>query len=226
MQVPGTEPSAPIGSLSAPQLVAEGDRGGDATPTPGAASQVEIAAFAGSLRAASWARSLLRSTAEFLPANVRLAIWDDLGAVPPFNEDLESGPTPLAVADLRELIQSSDALLIVTPEYNNSIPGVLKNALDWASRPYGQTVLKNKLVALVGTSPLPTGGASALADVENVLTLLGAEVVEADLAIGQVHTRIDAEGRISDLQLALRITELLVKIAHRVRVPTPATADA
>ncbi len=226
MPVPGAEGSRTIGSHAAPEVAAEGGRGSDVTPMLGTTSLVEIAALAGSLRGASWARSLLRATTELLPADVRLAIWNDLGAVPLFNEDLESGPIPPAVADLRELIQSSDALLIVTPEYNNSIPGVLKNVLDWASRPFGQTVLKNKLVAVVGTSPLPTGAASALSDVESVLTLLGAEVVEADLAIGQVHTRIDAEGRISDRELAVRITELLVKIANQARAASPALADA
>ncbi len=77
-----------------------------------------------------------------------------------FDEDLESGPAPAAVADMRALIERSDAVLVVTPEYNQSIPGVLKNALDWASRPYGQTVFKDKPVAVVGTSPLPSGGAS------------------------------------------------------------------
>ena len=172
------------------------DRRDDVTPMAGTTEHVEIAAIAGSLRAASWARASLRAIAELLPGDVRLTIWDGLGAVPLFNEDLETGPAPDAVADMRELIDESDALLIATPEYNRSIPGVLKNALDWASRPYGQTVLKDKPVAVVGTSPLPTGGASALSDVRTALALLGADVVEADLAIGQVHTRIDAGGRI------------------------------
>jgi chromate reductase len=193
---------------------------------PESTGQIEIAAFAGSLRAASWARALLRAATEWLPDNARLTIWDGLGAVPLFNEDLEIGPVPDAVEDLRELIRRSDALLIVTPEYNMSIPGVLKNALDWASRPFGQTVLKDKPVAAVGTSPLPTGGASALSDVKRVLTLLGAEVVGAELAIGQVHTRIDAEGRISDPGLAGQIKELLVKMAQHAPTIGPTLVDA
>ena len=178
-------------------------------------STVEIAGIAGSLRAASWARSLMQATAQRLPANVELTVWDALGEVPLFNEDLESGPTPAAVTGMRRLIDRSDALLIVTPEYNQSVPGVLKNALDWASRPYGQTVLKDKPVAAVGTSPLPTGGASALADVKKVITLLGADVIAADLAVPQVHTRFDAQGLISDPDLADQMDQLLTKIAHR-----------
>jgi chromate reductase len=173
---------------------------------------VQIAGIAGSLRSASWARSLLRTTAQ-QSTNVDLTIWDALGKVPLFNEDLESGPVPEAVADMRELIDRSDALLIVTPEYNQSIPGVLKNALDWASRPYGQTVLKDKPVAAVGTSPLPTGGASALADVRKVITLLGADIIEAELTVPQVHTRFDAEGLICDPQLVDRMDQLIAKIA-------------
>jgi chromate reductase len=173
---------------------------------------VQIAGIAGSLRAASWARSLLRATAQ-QSTNVDLTIWDALGKVPLFNEDLESGPVPEAVADMRELIDRSDALLIVTPEYNQSIPGVLKNVLDWASRPYGLTVLKNKPVAAVGTSPLPTGGAGALADVRKVITLVGADIIEAELTVPLVHTRFDTEGLICDPQLANRMDELLTKIA-------------
>jgi chromate reductase len=213
MRVPDVEGSASIEPLVS-EMVAEGDGRGEVTQMAPTAALVEIAAVAGSLRAESWTRRLLRPTTELLPANVRLTIWDGLGEVPLFSEDLESGLAPSAVAGMRELIERSDALLIATPEYNKSIPGVLKNALDWVSRPYGQTVLRDKPVGAVGTSPLPTGGASALSDVQRMLTLLGAEVIEADLAIGQVHTRIDAEGRISDRELAARVTELLVKVAR------------
>jgi chromate reductase, NAD(P)H dehydrogenase (quinone) len=216
--------SGTIGQNPVPEFVAEGDIRCGVLPAPVVSGQVEIAAIAGSLRSASWAKALLRATAELLPANVRLTVWDGLGAVPLFNEDLESGPAPTEVADLRELIQRSEALLIVTPEYNSSIPGVLKNVLDWASRPFGQTVLKGKPVAAIGTSPLPSGGASALSDVERVLTLLGAAVVDARLAIGQVHTRIDAEGRFSDPELADRITELLVKVTEIANGHGPALA--
>jgi chromate reductase len=177
---------------------------------------VKIAAIAGSIRARSWARSLLAATADQLPSNVRLTVWEGLESVPPFNEDLEGGTAPFGVADLRQLIETSDAVLIVTPEYNMSIPGVLKNALDWVSRPYGQSTLIGKPVAVVGTSPLPSGGASALSDVGKLVTLIGAHVVESDLAIGSVHTRFDEEGRISDPELAVRIGQLLADVAEAV----------
>jgi chromate reductase, NAD(P)H dehydrogenase (quinone) len=185
-------------------------------PVDDTAVPVEIAAIAGSLRAASWARSLLRAAANREPVNVRIIIWNGLGTVPLFNEDAED-PVPRGVAEMRQLIEKSDAVLIATPEYNQAIPGVLKNALDWASRPPGRSVLANKPVAVVGTSPLPTGAASALSDVQEVLSALRADVVEAHLAIGQVHTRINAEGEISDPELAVRVTELVVKLAQAAR---------
>jgi chromate reductase len=184
-------------------------------PIPDTKAHVEVAAIAGSLRAGSWARSLLRATARRLPDHIVLNVWDGLHAVPLFNEDLESGPPPAAVAEMRHLVERSDALVIATPEYNQSIPGVMKNALDWASRPFGQSVLTGKPVAAVGTSPLPTGGASALSDVRKVLTILGADIVEADLTVAEVHTRIDAEGSFSDPDLALRVTRLVVNVATR-----------
>jgi chromate reductase, NAD(P)H dehydrogenase (quinone) len=186
---------------------------------------VEIVGIAGSLRAASWARRLLRASAQSLPANVEVTVFEGLGEVPLFNEDLESGPAPAAVAEMRQLIECSDAVLVVTPEYNRSIPGVLKNALDWASRPYGQTVLADKPVAVVATSPLPSGGASALSDVERVLSVIGADVVEAQLTVPQVHSRFDTDGRISDPELAARIEELLVKVSRHVTAQTLALAD-
>jgi chromate reductase, NAD(P)H dehydrogenase (quinone) len=183
---------------------------------PDTTGQIKIGAIAGSLRAASFARSVLRAASKQLPPNVELTIWVWLESVPPFSEDAESGPLPLAVADLRALIERSDALLIATPEYNTSMPGVLKNALDWASRPYGASALQDKPVAAIGTSPLPTGAATALSDLKRVLTATRADVIEADLAIGNVHTRVDAEGRISDPDLAARVDQLLAKVVGRV----------
>ncbi len=155
-----------------------------------------------------------------------LSIWDGLEAVPPFNEDTECGPVPPAVAELRHVLAKADAVLIATPEYNTSIPGVLKNALDWASRPYGNSVMSNKPVAAVGTSPTPRGGASALSDLQRVLTAMGAQVVEAELAIPQVHTRLDAEGAISDPDLAARVRQLLVKVVTHVSTDDPDVAAA
>jgi chromate reductase, NAD(P)H dehydrogenase (quinone) len=212
MPVPVVGGSAAIDRSLAPMVAAEGSNGDNAVAMRGTPGHLEVAAIAGSLRAASWARTLLRATAKQLPPNINLTIWDCLEAVPPFNEDAESGAVPTAVSDLRRLIDRSDAVFIATPEYNTSIPGVLKNALDWASRPFGKSVLRNKPVAAVGTSPLPTGGASALSDLRRVLTGIGAEVVEAELAVAHVHTRIDAGDAISDPELAAQFKQLILKV--------------
>jgi chromate reductase, NAD(P)H dehydrogenase (quinone) len=189
--------------------------------------RVKIAGIAGSLRGGSYARSLLYAAEDLLPSNVDLAVWEGLGDVPLFNEDLESGPVPSGVADMRETVAASDAVLIVTPEYNQSVPGVLKNALDWASRPYGQSVLTGKPIAVVGTSPLPTGAGSALADVERVVRVLRADVVEAELTIPAVHTRFDDEGHIADAELATRMGQLFTRVVDAVvREPQPLEAIA
>jgi chromate reductase len=151
---------------------------------------VTVTGIAGSLRAGSHARALLRTAARHMPPGFRLTIWDGLAGVPPFSEDLEAAPAPDAVAELRQLIGAADAVLIVTPEYNGSVPGQLKNALDWASRPRGAAVLEGKPAAVISTSPSPHGGAWALADLRKILTVIGADPVEAGLAVPQVHTRL------------------------------------
>jgi len=175
----------------------------------------KIAAISGSLRTGSWARALVRAAAKRLPAGVDLTIWDGLEGIPPFNQDREDDPVHPAVAEMRELIAGCDVLLIVTPEYNHSMPGVLKNALDWASRPYGSCVLQGKPVAAVGTSPLPTGGASALSDLTRLLTAIRAELIETDLTVPLVHTRIDSKDQFCDAELAGRVDQLLAKVADR-----------
>lgn len=124
----------------------------DDSANAGDGPRTEIAAIAGSVRSASWAKALLRATANQLSPGIDLTIWHDLEQVPPFNEDRESEPVSAAVAGLREVVARTDALLIVTPEYNGSFPGILKNALDWASRPYGTSVLQQTPIAVVGTS--------------------------------------------------------------------------
>lgn len=159
-----------------------------------------------------------------LPSGVALSTWDDLEKVPPFSEDLEAGPAPVGVSELRRFIGGADAVLIVTPEYNGSVPGQLKNALDWASRPSGADVLEGKPVSAIASSPSPRGGAWALTDLRKVLTVIGVDLVEADLAVGQIHTRLDAEGHISEPDLARRIAQLIGELARHAGAPRAALA--
>jgi chromate reductase len=183
-----------------------------------------IAAIAGSLREGSYSRALLRAAARDLPPEVELAIWDGLESVPPFNEDLEAGPAPAGVAALRQLIAGADAVLIATPEYNGSIPGQLKNALDWASRPRGAAVLQGKPAATVSASPSPRGGAWALADLRKVLTVIGADLTGTELTVPQVHTRLTPGGRIADPAVRDRVTRLITDLARHATTSSPALA--
>ena len=192
-----------------------------------------IAGIAGSLRAGSHTRALLRAAASHVPPGLRLTIWEALATVPPFSEDLEAAPAPGAVAELRQLIGAADAVLIVTPEYNGSVPGQLKNALDWASRPRGAAVLEGKPAAVISASPSPRGGAGALADLRKILFVAGANVAETGLAVPQVHTRLTPAGQLADPDLARHITGLLSELAEhatrrqtRVGAPGPTRAEA
>lgn len=162
---------------------------------------VQILAIAGSLRARSYNRMLVRQAAALRPEGIDWREWDGLAAVPPFNEDDEENPAA-GVTALRAAIEGADAVLIATPEYNGSIPGQLKNALDWASRPPRAGVLAGKPVAVVGASRSPRGAVFAQADVRRVLARTGAQVVEGELPIASAHEAFTADGQLHDPRLA------------------------
>src|SRR3954463_10010127 len=157
---------------------------------------MKILAIAGSVRRDSWNRWLLETAAGLVPDGVELELWSHLKDVPPYDEEDAVEPAPAAVADLRDAIAGADAVLIATPEYNSSIPGVLKNALDWASRPRGNAVLDNKPVAVIGTGTGSFGGVWAQADLRRILGTARARVVESELAIPKAHERLAETGRL------------------------------
>ena len=126
--------------------------------------------------------------------DVELELFDGLKAVPPYDEEDDVEPAPAAVARLRAAIAGADAVLFATPEYNASIPGQLKNALDWASRPIAANVLRNKPVAVVGASTGVFGAVWAQAELRKVLSTIGARVVEGDVAVGQADQRLGEGG--------------------------------
>jgi chromate reductase, NAD(P)H dehydrogenase (quinone) len=170
---------------------------------------MKVLAIAGSLRRGSYNRKLLLTAAEMLPADVELELFEGLKAVPPYDEDDDLEPAPAAVAQLRAAIAGADALLIATPEYNSSIPGQLKNALDWASRPIATNVLRNKPVAVVGASTGAFGAVWSQAELRKVLAATGARVLEVELAIGHAAERFDAHGRLSDAELREELGDVL-----------------
>jgi chromate reductase, NAD(P)H dehydrogenase (quinone) len=144
---------------------------------------MRVLGITGSLRRDSYNHALLRAAAERLPAGTEWAEFDRLGEIPPYDADLEEGIVPEVIEALRAAIREADAVLIATPEYNHSIPGVLKNALDWASRPAGQSAMNGKPAAVVGASTGMFGAVWAQAETRKVLGALGARVVERELPV-------------------------------------------
>ena len=159
---------------------------------------MRILAISGSLRRGSHNTSLLRAAEELLPPSAELVFWDGLKGVPPYDEDDDVEPAAAAVASLREAVAGADAVLLSTPEYNSSIPGALKNALDWASRPVATNVFRNKPVAVIGSSAGMFGAVWAQAELRKVLAAMGARVAEVEVAIGHAADKFDADGRLLD----------------------------
>lgn len=170
---------------------------------------MKVLGISGSLRRDSHNTALLRAAAELLPDGAELELWDGLKAVPPYDEDDDVEPAPAAVADLRDAIAGADAILIATPEYNHSIPGQLKNALDWASRPLATNPLRNKPVAVVGSSVGAFGAVWAQAELRKVLTATGARVVEGEVAVGHAREKFDGAGRLADETLTEALAEVV-----------------
>ena len=159
---------------------------------------MRVLGIAGSLRRGSYNEQLLRAAAAELPPGASFALFDGLAAVPPYSEDVDVDPAPAGAAALRAAIAGADAVVIATPEYNSSVPGQLKNALDWASRPLGTSVLRAKPVAVVGASSGVFGAVWAQAEVRKVLGAIGARVLDDELPVGQAHDAFDDDGSLRD----------------------------
>ena len=172
---------------------------------------MRILAVSGSLREGSFNTSLVRAALEAAPESVELELWSGLGELPLYDEDLE-GDVPESVRRLRDDWADADAILFSTPEYNGSVPGGLKNAIDWASRPRLEAVLRNKPVAVVGASTGQLGALWAQQDLKRILGIAGARVVGTEIPVSRAHERFDAEGRLLDgeifEQLRLHLTTL------------------
>jgi chromate reductase, NAD(P)H dehydrogenase (quinone) len=179
---------------------------------------MRVLGISGSLRRDSYNHALLRRAAERLPAGAELVEFDRLREIPPYDADLEEGgaQAPEPVEALREAMREADAVLIATPEYNHSIPGALKNALDWASRPAGESALAGTPAAVIGASTGMFGAVWAQAELRKVLGALGGRVVDAELPIphaAQVYA--DGELQLSPEQAAA-LDELLAELIGEV----------
>jgi chromate reductase len=184
---------------------------------------MRILGISGSLRRGSHNRKLLRAAAAAVPPGTELVEWDGLAALPAFDEDLELTPPPAVIAFL-EAVDQADALLIATPEYNASVPGALKNALDWASRPFPDNVLRDKPAAVVGASTGLFGAVWAQAEVRKVLKASGAHALEDEIPVGMADTAFDPDGNLMNPELAERLRDLLGDLAREVDSPVEQTA--
>src|SRR3954454_24135219 len=178
---------------------------------------LKVLGISGSLRRDSYNSNLLVAAQALLDgpgevdveAEVELELFNGLAEVPPYDEDCDVDPAPAAVARFRDALAGADAVLFSTPEYNSSIPGQLKNALDWASRPIATNVLRNKPVAVVGASSGAFGAVWAQAELRKVLAATGARVVDGEVPFGHAHQRFDAEGNLIDDQLREQLAEVV-----------------
>ena len=175
-----------------------------------------ILGIAGSLRKESFNRSLLRATQQLAPADATIEIFE-LDGIPSFNQDEEANP-PAKVAELKQRVRAADAILFVTPEYNYSVPGVLKNAIDWASRPYGDSAWSGKPAAVMGASVGAIGTARAQYHLRQMFVFLNMYAVnQPEVMVANAHKHFDPEGKLTDETAQKLIRQLLEELVSWTR---------
>ena len=179
-------------------------------------SDTKVLVLLGSLRAASINRQLAELAVETAPDGVSLQLFDRLGELPFYNEDIDNGEVADAVAALRAVAADADAALVVTPEYNGSIPGVLKNAIDWLSRPFGDSALKDKPLAVVGSAAGQYGGVWAHDETRKSFGIAGPRVVE-ELKLSVPLKALDGKHPRENAEVTENLRDV-VKNAHQVVV--------
>lgn len=179
---------------------------------------MRVLGISGSLRRDSYNTRLLRAAAQGLPPGARLDAFDGLADLPPFDEDAEHAP-PAAVTAWLDAIEGADALLFATPEYNAGVPGLLKNGVDWASRPFPDNVLRGQPTAVIGASTGLFGAVWAQADLRKSLRYAGAHVIDEELPVPTAMDAFDADDRLRDPDLAARLQDVLGALVREVRTP-------
>jgi chromate reductase len=174
---------------------------------------VRILAVAGSLREHSYNRGLVRALGQLAPAHVEVEEWTGLAELPAYDADLDASGAPAIVEQLRAAWGSADAIVFATPEYNGSVPGVLKNAVDWASRPRGAAPLRGMQAAVIGTSTGQYGALWAQQDLVRILGIAGARVVGDPVAIPSAREAFTEDGVLVDAQARRRIGAALAALA-------------
>jgi chromate reductase len=176
---------------------------------------MRILAISGSLRAASYNTALLRAAAELAPDGVEIELYENLEALPPYNEDRDTDQPPFEVRRLREAIEDADAVLFATPEYNATMPGQVKQVVDWASRPHGPGAsLWGKPAAVIGASVTDYGAMWAQDHLRKALGLAGARVLDAELPVAGAHQLFDSDGRLVEPETRERVAELVTNLVE------------
>lgn len=176
---------------------------------------MKILAISGSLRAASHNTALLRAAAELAPEGVEVELYENLESLPPYNEDRDTDQPPAEVQRLRDAIEDADAVLFATPEYNTTIPGQLKQVVDWGSRPHRASALWGKPVAAIGVSVTDYGAMWAQDHLRRALGIAGARVLDQEFTVARAGELFDADGRLTDPAMRERLTELVDElVAH------------
>ena len=189
------------------------------------ADQVKILGIAGSLRKASYNRGALRAAQQLCPQGATIEAFE-LDGIPGFNQDEERNP-PQKVIDFKSRIRAADAILFVTPEYNYGLPGVLKNAIDWASRPYGDNAWNGKPAAIMSAAMSMGGGVRAQYQLRQSFVFLNVEaVLQPEVAIGNATERFDEQGNLKDETSKKLIGQLLQALVAKVRLLKPAMKAA
>jgi len=174
---------------------------------------MRILAVSGSLRRDSHNTQLLRAAIEAAPEGVEVELWEGLADLPLYDQDLDTAEPVESVRRLRDAWSAADAILFSTPEYNGSVPGGLKNAIDWASRPVRESALTNQTVSVIGASTGQFGAMWAQADLRKILGTAGARVVGDELPVARAHEKLDHEGRLVDAELFERLRLVLGTLA-------------
>jgi chromate reductase len=188
---------------------------------------MKILALSGSLRAESYNTALARAARDLAPEGVEVELYTRLARIPHYDQDLDQPGTapPPAVRDLRERIEDADALLVVTPEYNGSVPGVLKNAIDWVSARHRGSSLHNKTVAIAGATTGQYGAIWAQQDLRKILGIAGARVIAGELPVSRAQTAFDAAGRLVNPLLEERLRAHVASLVEEA-APVPAAVGS
>jgi len=186
---------------------------------------MKVLAIHGSLRKDSFSSRLAAAAADLAPEGVEVELYDGLDSIPGFNQDLEPDNVPAGVEDLNEKLNASDALLIVTPEYNASAPGALKNAIDWGSRPHGSSALAGLPAAIISSSPMPFGGLWANQQIRKAFTITGSPTVEREVTIGKIDEKLGSDDTITDEKAREAVTSLLAELEELVGQVNQETAE-